>query len=291
MLDLRARLGQLRGQTAPVATSLDAEWGERLARLRLLARERQGQQAQDAQPLPGIELAPGLRLHEVRVGALRLKLAGLDLPEALHPPWDPDSAVAIEQLRLFDTETSGLCGGVGLKVFLLGVLRWQGDSWLLRQYLMTSPAGEAALVKAWADECSGAAHLVSYNGKRFDVPAMRTLETLHGIASRAHEAAHWDLLYPVRRAFRGVWSDCRLVTAERMLVGRERHDDLPGSEAPRAWREYLAHGHTRDLLRVMQHNRYDLEALLRVFKAMLQVPASAPRGRVRKERMPKEKAA
>ncbi|HWS27583.1 MAG TPA: ribonuclease H-like domain-containing protein [Xanthomonadales bacterium] len=291
MLDLRARLGQLRGQTAPVLPTLDAEWSERLARLRLLARERHGQVAQDAPPLPGIELAPGLRLHEVRVSALRLKLAGLDLPADLVPPWDPESRVAIDQLRLFDTETSGLCGGAGLKVFLLGVLRWQDDSWLLRQYLLTSPAGEDALVRAWVDECAGDAHLVSYNGKRFDVPAMRTLETLHGLVSRAPEAAHWDLLYPVRRAFRGVWSDCRLVTAERMLVGRERHDDLPGSEAPRAWREFLSQGHTRDLLRVMQHNRYDLEALLRVFKAMLQVPASAPRQRVRKLRMPKVRAA
>ena len=291
MLDLRARLGQLRGQPAPAVVTPDAEWSERLARLRLLARERQGHTPQDTPALPGVELAPGLRLHEVRVSALRLKLAGLDLPDALRPPWDPESTVAIDQLRLFDTETSGLCGGAGLKVFLLGVLRWQGDGWLLRQYLMTSPAAEEALVRAWVDECAGDAHLVSYNGKRFDVPAMRTLETLHGLASRAHEAAHWDLLYPVRRAFRGVWSDCRLVTAERMLVGRERHDDLPGSEAPRAWREFLAHGHTRDLLRVMQHNRYDLEALLRVFKAMLQVPASAPRVPVRKGRMPKSKAA
>lgn len=291
MLDLRARLGQLRGQLTPAAPPLDAEWSERLARLRLLARERQGQVEQDAPALPGVELVPGLRLHEVRVSALRLKLAGLDLPDALSPPWDPQSTTSIEQLRLFDTETSGLCGGAGLKVFLLGVLRWQGDSWLMRQYLMTSPAGEAALVQAWVDECAGDAHLVSYNGKRFDVPAMRTLETLHACASRAGEAAHWDLLYPVRRAFRGVWSDCRLVTAERMLVGRERHDDLPGSEAPRAWREFLTQGRTRDLLRVMQHNRYDLEALLRVFKAMLQVQASAPRQRVRKIRMPRGKAA
>lgn len=291
MLDLRARLGQLRGQAPPPVAALDAEWTERLARLRLLARERHGQVPRDSPPLPGVELAPGLRLHEVRVSALRLKLAGLDLPDALLPPWDPQSGVAIEQLRLFDTETSGLCGGTGLKVFLLGVLRWQDESWLLRQYLMTSPGGEAALVRAWVDECAGDAHLVSYNGKRFDVPAMRTLETLHGMSSRAQDAGHWDLLYPVRRAFRGVWSDCRLVTAERMLVGRERHDDLPGSEAPRAWREFLAHGDTRDLLRVMQHNRYDLEALLRVFKAMLQVPASAPRAAVRKSRTPKGLAA
>lgn len=286
MSELRSRLEQLRGPVvAARPPTPDPDWADRLARLRLLARERQGHGASSPCPeLPGVELAPGLRLHEVRVSALKLKLAGLELPARLTPPWDADADTGIERLRLFDTETSGLCGGVGLKVFLLGVLRWHDQSWLLRQYLLTSPAGEAALVDAWVDECAGDAHLVSYNGKRFDVPAMRTLETLHGRQSNADALGHWDLLYPVRRAFRGIWPNCRLTTAERMLVGRERANDLPGSEAPRAWREFLSTGATGDLLRVMQHNRADLEALLRVLKAMLQVAESAPRQRLRKAR-------
>lgn len=285
MSDLRSRLGQLRGSSVVAVPPLDPTWSDRLARLRLLARERQGCGGSSAATeLPGVELAPGLRLHEVRVSALKLKLAGLELPGVLTPPWDAAADVDIARLRLFDTETSGLCGGAGLKVFLLGVLRWHDDSWLLRQYLLASPGGEAALVDAWVSECAGDAHLVSYNGKRFDIPAMRTLETLHGRQSKASTLAHWDLLYPVRRAFRGHWPDCRLTTAERMLVGRERANDLPGSEAPRAWREFLATGATGDLLRVMQHNRADLEALLRVLKAMLQVDASAPRQRTRRAR-------
>ncbi|MGE4072073.1 MAG: ribonuclease H-like domain-containing protein [Lysobacterales bacterium] len=279
-MDLRQRLGQLSGRSTAPATlpPPDPEWAERLGRLRLLARERSGQ-VTDSRPaeLPGHELAPGLRLHEVRVSALRLKLAGLDVPDVLRAPWDPDLAVPLENLRLFDTETSGLCGGVGLKVFLLGVLRWDSEGWVMRQYLMTRPCGEAALVDAWVGECAGAAHLVSYNGKSFDVPAMRTLETLHGRDSGSAAIGHWDLLHPVRRAFRSAWPNCKLTTAERMLLGKERGLDLPGSEAPRAWRVYLATGQTRDLLRVMQHNRYDLEALLRVMRALLNVPASAPR--------------
>lgn len=280
MDDLRSRLGQLRGRAAPPMPPPDPAWAERLARLRLLARERQGGGAAVVRSdLPGIEVAPGLRLHEVRVSSLRVSLSGLELPATLSPPWDAEAGLDLERLRLFDTETSGLCGGVGLKVFLLGVLRWQQQSWVLRQYLLTSPAGEAALVDAWVAECAGDAHLCSYNGKRFDVPALRTLETLHGRSSNAAALGHWDLLYPVRRAFRGRWPDCRLTTAERMLAGRERHDDLPGSEAPRAWREYLRTGASADLLRVMQHNRADLEALLRVLKALLQVAESAPRRR------------
>lgn len=284
METLRQRLGQLRMKDAAAAPRpvVDANFAERLQRLRLLAAERRGEGGRTAcEALPGLEIAPGLRVHEVRVSALRARLAGLELPAVLTPPWDPEVAVDRTRLRLFDTETSGLSGGAGLKVFLLGVLRWQDDGWLLRQYLLTRPCGELALVDAWVGECHGAPWLVSYNGKRFDVPALRTLETLHQRDAGAASAAHWDLLYPVRRAFRGTWPDCRLTTAERMLTDKARGDDLPGSEAPRAWREFLHTGATRDLLRVMQHNRYDLEALLRVMKALLAHSATAPRKRQR----------
>lgn len=280
MLALRERLQQLRSVPAAAAVpTLDAEWSERLARLRLLARERAGQGVRApgaSPPLPGVEHTPALRTLEVRVSALRTRLSGLDLPSTLAPPWDPDRQVALERLRFFDTETTGLCGGCGLKVYLLGVLRWQDDTWVLRQYLMTRPIGEAALVAAWQAECSPDAVLVSYNGKRFDVPALRTLEILHGRPATS-PAAHWDLLYPVRRAFKGHWPDCRLTTAERMLAGIERHHDLPGSEAPKAWRQFLACGDTTQLIRVMQHNRSDLEALLRILRALLADARTAPR--------------
>lgn len=263
---LRERLRALRGAPTPATLDdgLDAEWRERLARLRQLARERGGQGMQrPAVALPGREVAPGLLLDERRLGSLHARLAGIELPAALSVPWLDERTVPRERLLFFDTETSGLCGGVGLKVFLLGVLRYEDDAFVMRQYLMRTPGGEGALVRAWQRELADDPVLVSYNGKRFDWPALATLATLHDIALRP-ASEHWDLLYPVRRAYRKEWPNCRLVTAEERLTGRARKADLPGSEAPRAWREYLTHGHTGLLSEVMRHNRYDLEALLRI---------------------------
>lgn len=285
MMALRERLQKLKSTAtpAPVESGIDAQWRERLARLRLLADERQRHTGigllGPAESLPGIETAPGLHTLEIKVSALRMRLAGLELPLTIRAPWDPEQTVALDKLRFFDTETSGLCGGTGLKVFLLGVLRWQDEAWVLRQYLLSRPSGEAALVRAWQAEQATDAVLVSYNGKRFDIPALSTLETLHG-AGRINPSAHWDLLYPVRRAYRGSWPDCRLTTADRMLAGKERLHDLPGSEAPKAWRDYLARGETRNLIRVMQHNRSDLEALLRITKALLHEPRTLPARRL-----------
>jgi uncharacterized protein YprB with RNaseH-like and TPR domain len=72
---------------------------------------------------------------------------------------------------------------------------------------------------------------------------------------------HLDLLFPVRRRFRGVWENCRLATVERQWLGVLREDDLPGSEAPRAWLDYLRGGSARNLRRVLAHNDQDLRSL------------------------------
>jgi|CXWL01.1.fsa_nt_gi uncharacterized protein YprB with RNaseH-like and TPR domain len=276
MTNLRARLTELRGPPpVPVATSPGApEWLERLERLRLLARERLGNGARRQAPLPGVEIAPGLLRVQSRVSGLKIRFAGLDLPEKLRPPWHCGPGVERSQLLLFDTETSGLCGGVGLKVFMLGLLHWDEDAWVMTQYLLTRLEGEGALVAEWMRVCALRSCLVSYNGKRFDIPAMRTLQTLHGTGELS-AFEHWDLLYPIRRAFRKDWPDCRLATAERNLLKRVRGNDLPGSEAPRAWREYLADGSTENLLRVLAHNRTDLESLLGILRVLLHEPRAA----------------
>ena len=72
---------------------------------------------------------------------------------------------------------------------------------------------------------------------------------------------HLDLLFPVRRRFRGVWENCRLATVERQWLGVLREDDLPGSEAPGAWLDYLRGGSARNLRRVIEHNDQDLRSL------------------------------
>ncbi len=280
MTTLRERMQQLRGQPLSAAPAIaPPEWLQRLERLRLLTRERLGRSARAAQPLPGIEIAPGLQRVQARVSGVKLRLAGLDLPPQLKPPWHDGMAVERSELLLFDTETSGLCGGTGLKVFMLGLLYWDSDTWVLTQYLMTRPEGEGALVRAWMQACAERHCLVSYNGRRFDIPAMRTLQILHGAGELAAGMDHWDLLYPVRRAFRMSWRDCRLATAEQELLKRVRQHDLPGSEAPRAWRDFLSKGDTHDLLRVLGHNRTDLESLLGILRALQNDPRTAPKAR------------
>ena len=64
--------------------------------------------------------------------------------------------------------------------------------------------------------------------------------------------------------YRHIWPNCRLITVEERLLGHTRVDDLPGSEAPAAWRSFLSSGATGLLRRVLDHNARDLVSLVQV---------------------------
>jgi hypothetical protein len=72
---------------------------------------------------------------------------------------------------------------------------------------------------------------------------------------------HLDLLHPARRVWKRRLEDCTLGRLEAEILGRARHGDIPGSEIPQRWFDWLALGDARPLAAVIEHNRLDLVAL------------------------------
>jgi uncharacterized protein YprB with RNaseH-like and TPR domain len=205
--------------------------------------------------LPGTEIAPGLRLHEQRVPWPAMPEDVLDLAA-----FDRASTRA-SSLCFFDTETTGLAGGTGTRAFQIGVGDWFDGGFRVRQLTMTTLAAESAMLDEFARWLDEDRILVSYNGRSYDAPLLATRYRLARRTSPLVGLPHLDLLHPARRRYRGRWENCRLATIEREVLGIVREDDLPGSEAPRAWLDYLRGGSARDLRRVGEHNRQDLCSL------------------------------
>jgi hypothetical protein len=177
-----------------------------------------------------------------------------------------------------DTETSGLSGGTGTWAFLCGLLRVEQAELVLHQYLLARLDAEPAYLQAIGAELDAASLLVTYNGRSFDGPLLRTRFRLTGSRTTLGSAQHLDLLHLVRRAFARRWPDCRLTSAEERLLGYARRGDLPGSEAPAAWLAWLRRGETAPLLGVLDHNGQDLlslPALASALAAVLRDPAAA----------------
>ena len=206
--------------------------------------------------IPGVEIAPGLLLTEAVVDWGRPSA----LIDTAFARWE--APVAHQRLLHFDTETTGLAGGTGTRAWMIGAADWLADGrFRLRQLTITTMAAETAMLRTFARWLQPDTVLVSYNGKCYDSPLLKTRYRLARLPDPLSGLGHLDLLHPVRRHWKGVWENCRLATAERELLGVVREDDLPGSEAPAAWLSYLRGGPAVNLRRVLAHNAQDLKSV------------------------------
>jgi uncharacterized protein YprB with RNaseH-like and TPR domain len=144
----------------------------------------------------------------------------------------------------------------------------------VRQLYLTQLRGEAAMLEAFAGWLAPSTVLVSYNGRCYDAPLLDTRYRLARQRSPLPALRHLDLLFPTRRRYKGRWENCRLATIERHLLGIVREDDLPGSEAPRAWLDWLRGGDANDFRRVLAHNDQDLRSLVRLLLRLGEVDST-----------------
>lgn len=253
MSTVAERLRRLRrdvGAAAPPAVAMP-----RADALRALLRGRERSRA--ALPAPaGVEIAPGVRLVEHRFAYAAPSRLAVPLPDL--------PMVERERVLCFDTETTGLAGGVGTRAFMIGVASWSAQQLHVRQLYLTTIAGEAAMLATFAGWLREDTILASYNGKCYDAPLLKGRLRLNRVAHRLEQLPHVDWLHPTRRAYRGVYENCRLATIEREVLGVVREDDLPGSQAPAAWLAYLRGQSSRNLARVLEHNRQDVVTLMRI---------------------------
>jgi uncharacterized protein YprB with RNaseH-like and TPR domain len=172
----------------------------------------------------------------------------------------------------FDLETTGLSHGAGTVAFMAGLARFEPETGRLGiiQLLLADYPGEADFLSRFAELTGRDPVFVSFNGKAFDAQILFNRFALNGIASpfSAGSPLHLDLLYPSRRVWKNELESCRLSSLEEHVLGIAREDDLPGSEAPDAWFDYVRNGERDRLLAVGDHNRDDCSTLPRLLCAL-----------------------
>ena len=214
--------------------------------------------------LPGDEIAPGLYLTQNHLPFDRA--LGDALPAHFDGAFDRKAPIPSAHLLFFDTETTGLAGGTGTRAFMIGASDWCDGALRIRQLTIANTSAERSMLEAFREWLRPDTVLCSYNGKCYDAPLLATRYRLARMRNPLADLPHVDLLYPTRRRYRGVYENCRLATIERQVLRVVREDDLPGSQAPAAWLDYLRGGGSGMLRRVLAHNHQDvvsLAALLR----------------------------
>jgi hypothetical protein len=165
------------------------------------------------------------------------------------------------RLVFLDTETTGLAGGTGTCAFLIGIGTVEGLRFVVRQFFLRDYPEEKAQLQALADALAPYTGLVTFNGKTFDVPLLETRYALARMKSPFGRLLHLDALHPARRLWKLRLESCKLTDLESALLGIHREGDVPGSEIPGIYFDYLRTGNAQGLQPVFHHNALDILTL------------------------------
>ena len=188
---------------------------------------------------------------------------------------DPSFAsLASEQCLFLDTETTGLAGGAGTVVFAYGLGFFEGDEFVFEQIFLRDFGEETAVLEHVAARLRERPVPVTFVGKSYDRHRIHARMAVHKVQAPVLTPRHLDLYHLVRRSHGKVLPDARLRTVEEHLLGLRRHDDLPGSEAPAAFLDWIR-DRTGPVDRVLEHNRLDVLSLVALLAVLVGHGASA----------------
>jgi uncharacterized protein YprB with RNaseH-like and TPR domain len=165
-----------------------------------------------------------------------------------------------------DLETTGLSGGTGTIPFNVGMGYYKDDKFWVAQYFLGDLAEEERMIQEMAQFFTDMnfQSLVTYNGKNFDIPLLETRFILHRQPFPLSDLPHLDFMYPARNLWKHKYDNCRLSHLAHEVVQTGRTEDIPSSEVPWRYFQYLQTGNYDLIEPILYHNQEDILSLLGV---------------------------
>ena len=223
-----------------------------------------------------------VREQRIAVGDLDLEIVGRGACDALllaHLGLKGDAPGRWQDVLFLDTETTGLAGGTGTYVFLIGLAHFDEGELVLRQHLLRDIGAEREFVEHLKRELEPFRACASYNGKTFDLPLLRTRFVMAIRSELTVDESHLDLLHPARRLWKDRFGSTTLRQLEESVLDDGRVTDIPGSLIPDAYFHYLRTGDEAIIAPVLEHNARDVVSLVRIADHVARAVLAARTGR------------
>lgn len=172
------------------------------------------------------------------------------------------SQINLQRALFFDTETTGLSGGSGTRIFLAGFGYFEKDKFVVQQFFMRDFPEEPAMLRTIFHLLKRFDTIISFNGKSYDWPLLNERFIFHRIKNQHNNLPHLDLLHASRRIWKNRLTDCSLGTIEREVLQIYRNGDVPSYLIPHLYFEYLRSKDARPLKPVFYHNKIDILSLV-----------------------------
>ena len=161
-----------------------------------------------------------------------------------------------------DTETTGLAGGTGTYVFLIGVATVDDGGISLTQYFLRDLAAEPEMLDNVGTHLHRFDALVTFNGTRFDLPLLQTRFLLCRIRAGLEITHHLDVMGLARRLWHRRLGGYSMALLEQTILKVERAADVPGWMIPSLYVQFLHTGDVDLLEPVFAHNAHDILSLI-----------------------------
>lgn len=193
---------------------------------------------------------------------------------SLHHPMSAQGLTSGD-LFFFDTETTGLGGGAGNTIFLLGYAFLTETEVVVQQHILPQPGNEIPFYQSFLENINYET-LVTYNGKSFDWPQLKTQHTLiREHVPQLPEFGHFDLYHASRRLWKDQLAHVKLAAVESEILDIKREEDIPGYLAPMIYFDFVERKDPEILFGILKHNELDVLSLICLYihisKQILQV--------------------
>jgi hypothetical protein len=143
----------------------------------------------------------------------------------------------------------------------VGLGLWDHGNLVIEQLLVRQLGEEAPMLTYVAGRLRDSSLLVTFNGKSFDLPLLRTRFVMNRLEPPPVRP-HLDLLHVARRIHATRDFSCRLVELEKHVLGFERVGDVPSNEVSACYLHFLRTADPAPLLGVVEHNTWDIVSMV-----------------------------
>jgi len=185
---------------------------------------------------------------------------------------DQISNYPLESFAFIDTETTGLSGGTGTYAFLIGIGRFIKNKFQITQLLMQDPIEEPAQLAALEKILTSCKTIVTFNGKSFDIPLLKTRYKYNRWPHPFTDYPHIDLLHLSRKLWRDRIPSRTLINLELQILEIVRtEEDIPGWMIPHIYFDFITTGDATQLNRIIYHNKMDITSLAALFAHIAEI--------------------
>ena len=174
------------------------------------------------------------------------------------------SLTDVENFKFMDIETKGLSN---VPIILIGVAEIQKDRIIASQYFLRDYTEEPSVIEAYLSHLDEDSVHVTFNGKSFDVPFIRSRCRYLGIDGNL-DLPHLDLMYFAKSLWGDSLPNCQLQTIEEEIFGITREGDVPGQYIPGYYDTYLMEDNIGPVVPIIEHNCQDIISLASFLEKM-----------------------